>query len=391
MEEELKGLSKEQVDEILSFIDNSFCVNYNKDDQLENIIKLSKFLKLKKYNINESDADNLLEKSSKLNILFSCLLKLDGFSRALKIDNVSVLADMYCLREDIIFDIKEEQNNRDLNLFTVYMNDLSQYKRLTAEEEHELAVRAFNGDSEAKDLLILHNLKFVVFLAHRFSDSSVSFLDLVQFGNEGLIVAADKFDPYRETKFSTYSAYYIKQYISRGLLNTNRVIRVPINIQLEFFKLKRETSNFLIESNGVLPTDSELAEILEITESRVKYLKEHMKSVLSLSSSVFYDEDGVILLDAIEDPSPSLDERVNLEYLKMLVNKLKLHLSSRQLNVIDLIYGFVDDEMTLEAVGSIYGLTRERIRQIKNHSLKRMRNVYDVMSDYDRDSFRTYL
>lgn len=391
MEEELKYLSKEQIDEILNFIDENFSMNYNKDDQFENIFNLSKFLKVKKYNISEVDADILLEKSCKLNILFSCLLKLDGFSRVLKIDNVSILADAYCLKEDIVFNIKEEKNNKDLSLFTIYINDLSQYKRLTSEEEYELAVKSLNGDIEARNLLIAHNLKLVLFLAYKFSDPNVSLLDLIQFGNEGLIVAANRFDPYKGVKFSTYAAYYIKQYISRGILNTNRVIRVPVNMQLEFFKLKRATSNYLIESGGIMPSDSELALMLEVSEGRIKYLKEHMKSVLSLSSSVFYDEDKTILLDSIEDPSPSLDEQVNVEYLKKLVEKLKFHLSIREENIINLLFGFHDEEMTLDSVGYIYGLTRERVRQIKNHSLKRMRNVYDVMSDYDRDSYKTYL
>lgn len=391
MEKEFVCLSNEQIDDILNFIDSNFSCDFNKENLVKNATKLSDFLSSKNYSVNEADADILLDKSIRLNLLFSSLLKLDGFSKLLKINNISALVDMYCMRENIVFNIEDEKSTKDLNLYAVYMNDISQYQKLSFEEEHELALKAFNGDEKARELLVLHNLRFVVFLAHRHAKEHVSILDFIQFGNEGLIEASKKFDPYKEVRFITYAKYYICQFMSRGVLNTGRVIRVPVNIQLDFLKIKRATSDFLIQNNGVCPTDSDLAKILEMSESKIKYTKEKMMNVLSLSSSIFYDKNDIILLDAIEDPSPSLDEQANVEYLRNLVNKLKLYLSARELNIIDLLFGFEDDEMTLEAVGSIYGLSRERVRQIKNHALKRMKSAYVVETHSDRDSFRTYL
>lgn len=391
MGKEFVCLSSEQINDILKFIESNFSYNFCKENQIENAIKLSKFLKSKKYIISESDAQTLLDKSFRLNSLFSCLLKLDCFSKILNLDNISLLADMYCLRENIIYDIEKEENSKDLNLFFIYLNDISQYDILSSEEERELGFRIIDGDIEARNQLILHNLRFVVFLANKFTEFSGSFFDLIQFGNEGLILAAERFDPNKGVRFASYASYYIKQYMYLGFLNTNRTVKLPVFLQKEYFSVKKEIINYLIKNDGVYPSDLELAKILQISTDRVKLLKESNQSILSLSDAVYKSDGTFFYIDTIEDTSPSLDEQMNKEYLIKLVNRLKSNLSNRDREIIELFFGFNGEPMTLETIASMYGLSKERIRQIKNYSLARMKSIYDVISNYDRDSFKTYL
>lgn len=392
MEEELNYLSEEIINEIVEFIDREFSSNYSKEDQIENSEKLYKFLKNKKISLNETDAEILLEKSNKLNLLFSCLIKLEGLSIVLKINNISKIANMYCLRENIEYEIESEKSNKDLNLFSVYMKDISQYKRLTPEEEFNLGVRICEGDLEARDLLVMHNLKFVVFIANEYSHDIVSLLDIIQFGNEGLMIAANKFNPYMGVRFSSFASYYIKQRISRGIMDTNRAIRLPINTQFQITKIRKLEQDYIAKNNGKYPSISYLSENTDLSIERISMLKENMKSILSLDTSLYYEEEGLRLMDTIEDTSPSLEEQANVEYLNNLICYLKSCLSSKQRDVIDLLFGFDGEELTLDVVGSMYGgVTRERVRQVKNRSLSKMKDLYQRKNGLERGNFYNYL
>lgn len=253
-----------------------------------------------------------------------------------------------------------------------YMAEVRRYPLLTREEEHELAVRwVEHGDQEAAKKLVTSNLRLVVKIANEYRRGYQNLLDLVQEGNLGLMRAAEKFDPSRGFRFSTYAIWWIRQAVTRSLADHGRTIRLPVHVVESLHKLARLRREH-VGTHGREPTPEELAERLDIPVTRVRFLLTLGVEPTSLESPI--GEDGE-LRDLIEDESAA-DPVAALHELQ-LTGKLQRALASltdREERVLRLRFGMDgEDEQTLEVVGREFALTRERVRQIEAKALQKLR------------------
>ena len=226
------------------------------------------------------------------------------------------------MQEDMIFDIDvfedetidnaEWENVVITDSVRLMMKQIGSFNLLSNEKEKELAARAKNGDANAKKTLVEHNLRLVVSIARKYKGVGMSFQDLVQEGSMGLMRAADKFDPDKGFKFSTYATYWIKQAISRAVAEQNRIIRVPSHIIDLASKIKKATET-LTQEMGHAPTNEQIAKFLKLDVARVKEIKESMNDTLSLDVPIG-DDDDADMTDMIQDnrfvsPEANLDEQ----------------------------------------------------------------------------------
>lgn len=264
------------------------------------------------------------------------------------------------------------------NSVKMYLKEAGRYPLLSKEEEFELAVAAKNGDPAAKEKLINHNLRLVIAIAKKYMGRGLSLLDLIQEGNIGLIKAIDKYDPHRGFKFSTYAHYWIKQAVSRAVIEQSRNIRIPIHIIELINDIKKFERQYQIsyEKN---PTENEIAEALNIDVKKVREIKDWEKTTTSLDIVVGDDED-VTVGSLIEDPSATnfLQETEDSER-STAIKKILDTLSEREKAVIILRFGINrDTPATLEEIGKHLNLSKERIRQIEMTALKKLRNPYRI-------------
>lgn len=257
----------------------------------------------------------------------------------------------------------------------VYLKDIGKVPLLTAEEEIELAKRAKEGDEDAKNRLCEANLRLVVSLAKKHSGKNgLSFLDLIQEGNLGLIKAVEKFDYTKGFKFSTYGTWWIRQHISRAIADQARIIRIPVHMTETINKLARVTKQ-LTQEYGREPTVPELCKALNMTEERLAEIKKIQLEPISLESPIGEEEDSKIG-DIIEDdtaisPYEATTRRLLREQLLSVIETL----TPREQKVIRMRYGLDDGfPKTLEQVGQEFNVTRERIRQIEAKALRKLKN-----------------
>jgi len=266
-----------------------------------------------------------------------------------------------------------EKTNDPLKL---YLQQIGQYKLLTADEEKTLAKKASEGDTEAKDSLINANLRLVVSIAKNYQSKGMPLQDLIQEGNLGLAHAVEKFDYRKGFRFSTYATLWIKQNINRALADQSRTIRVPVHMIAQISKVHR-VQRELTQKFGREPTIGEVDEAMpEYDERDINRILSIPMDTLSIDQPVGEGDDGSEIGDFIRDPdegsSPSsaLDEQDAIETIK---EGLEI-LPPREKEIIALLYGLKDGrEYSLEEVGKMYGLTRERIRQLREQALGRMR------------------
>lgn len=262
-----------------------------------------------------------------------------------------------------------------VNGFQVYMKQIKEIPLLTKEQEVELATKFQTGDKKAKDKLVTANLRLVVMAAKRYSThTSLSFDDLVQEGNIGLMRAVDTFDPTKGWRFSTYAMYWIKQAISRAVLNNSRAIRIPIHM-LELKNKYSKTQKELFEVLQREPTTEEIAVRMELKVEKVKELEALIKDPVSLNTALNDEDDGT-LEDLIADPNQDRpDDRIDNELRAKAINKVLDTLDEREKNIIIARYGLNGMRAkTLEELGVEYRLTKERIRQIEQNALHKLRN-----------------
>ncbi|MCI8547980.1 MAG: RNA polymerase sigma factor RpoD [Bacilli bacterium] len=256
----------------------------------------------------------------------------------------------------------------------MYLKEIGRINLLTSDEEFEYAKRAVEGDEEAKKALAESNLRLVVSIAKRYVGRGMLFLDLIQEGNIGLMKAVDKFDPTKGYKFSTYATWWIRQAITRAIADQARTIRVPVHMVETINKLARIQRQLTQELNRE-PTDEEIAKKLGISIDKVREVYKISQEPVSLETPIG-EEDDSHLGDFIKDErTMGPEEFTTQEMLKEELDGVLLTLTEREEKVLRLRFGLDDGQCrTLEEVGQIFGVTRERIRQIEAKALRKLRH-----------------
>ncbi len=254
-----------------------------------------------------------------------------------------------------------------------YIHEIRQYPRLTAEEEKELALRCAAGDEDAIRAMVNANLRLVVSVAREYAGRGVPLLDLVQEGSIGLLVAARKFDPTLNYRFSTYATKWIRQGVSRCILNHAGLIRVPLHTGEKIRKLLTARTA-LQQETGEMPTQSRLAEYCGIPEKKVAEYLQLLPEVCSLDAPAGSEEDTALqlLLEDVHAPQPQ-EELVRRE-LKQTLESLLAQLTERQQQVLRLRFGMDDGKSrSLEQTGAELGISKERARQIEHAAMDKLR------------------
>ena len=256
----------------------------------------------------------------------------------------------------------------------MYLKEIGRINLLTSDEEFEYAKRAEEGDEEAKRLLAESNLRLVVSIAKRYVGRGMLFLALIQEGNIGLMKAVDKFDPTKGYKFSTYATWWIRQAITRAIADQARTIRVPVHMVETINKLARVQRQLTQELNRE-PTDEEIAKKLGISVEKVREVYKISQDPVSLETPIG-EEDDSHLGDFIKDErTMGPEEYATVEMLKEELSGVLATLTEREEKVLRLRFGLDDGQCrTLEEVGQIFGVTRERIRQIEAKALRKLRH-----------------
>ncbi len=256
----------------------------------------------------------------------------------------------------------------------MYLKEIGQIKLLTYEEELEIANRIVDGDEEAKRELAEANLRLVVSIAKRYVGRGLLFLDLIQEGNIGLMKAVEKFDVTKGYKFSTYATWWIRQAVTRAIADQARTIRVPVHMVETINKTARIQRQLTLELNRE-PTDEEIAERMELPVEKIKEIYKISQEPVSLETPIG-DEDDTQLSDFIKDEHNVGPEEFMLTgSLREEIKGVLLTLTEREERVIRLRFGLDDGKTrTLEEVGQIFGVTRERIRQIESKAIRKLKH-----------------
>ncbi|MBO7623070.1 MAG: sigma-70 family RNA polymerase sigma factor, partial [Bacteroidales bacterium] len=244
---------------------------------------------------------------------------------------------------------------------------------LTVEEEVELAQRIRKGDREALARLTKANLRFVVSVAKQYQNQGISLPDLINEGNLGLIKAAEKFDETRGFKFISYAVWWIRQSILQALAEQSRIVRLPLNQVGSLNKINKALSKFEQE-NERQPSSEELSEMIDVPKDKISDTLRVSGRHVSVDAPFVEGEDNSLLDVLPNDDSPSADRVLVNESLNTEIERALLTLSSREREIIKSFFGIGCQEMTLEEIGERFGLTRERVRQIKEKAIRRLKS-----------------
>lgn len=322
----------------------------------------------KKWNLDVSQIDKIYEYLDNQGILITnlpeeeepdadILIELDSEPEASEPDNSAI--NMASMSDDPV---------------KLYLKEIGNYPLLTLEEEISLAKSIENGDEHAKKVLAESNLRLVVSIAKRYVGRGLSFLDLIQEGNLGLIKAVDKFDYTKGYKFSTYATWWIRQAITRSIADQSRTIRIPVHMSEVINKTYR-TSRSLLQELGREPTDQELADRMEMPLEKVREILKVSADPISLDTPIG-EEDDSHLGDFIKDDTiAGPEDAAAYSVLQDQISKLLDTLTEREQRVLILRFGLKDGRTrTLEEVGREFNVTRERIRQIEAKALRKLRH-----------------
>ena len=269
--------------------------------------------------------------------------------------------------------ISKSITNRESESLEKYLQEIGREDLLTAEEEVELAQRIKNGDREALEKLTKANLRFVVSVAKQYQNQGLSLPDLINEGNLGLIKAAEKFDETRGFKFISYAVWWIRQSIHQAIAEQSRIVRLPQNQVGSVSKINRALNKFEQE-NERRPNVSEIAEKTDLPEDKVEVALKSNTRHVSVDAP-FSDSDENSLLDVlVNDDAPMADRSLVIESLRNEIAAALNILNDREQKIIKSFYGIGCQEMTLEEIGHATGLTRERVRQIKEKAIRKLRN-----------------
>ena len=273
------------------------------------------------------------------------------------------------MTKKIIFtDYKDE-------LLNSYLKDISKYKVLDSSEVAILISKAQAGDEKARNQVITSNLRFVVTIAKQYQNRGIPLMDLISAGTEGLIKSVDKFDVSRGTVFLTYAGWWIKQCIYNTIYAYGDEIRLPISQRLLVIKIL-DTTNKFIQTHSRNPSIEELAELTGIETSQIDFLSQFSNKILSIDDYVGGDEDGNQLCDVIPDNEPLLDEQINKKFVLADLDSILDTLSNREQDLIRMLFGIGMDPVEAKDVANMFGVGKERIRQMKEAALGRLKKKF---------------
>lgn len=382
---------------INNFTKKRFTNLSNVNDCISYFSILDDFLKQYNYILEPDMSIKLIKNDNPLYLMTETIFKKYKnpilFGKAEKLfDNDTLVSfiEVYCMVNNIEiqeennedeFDIDKDNKYFERDILSTYLREIGSYKQLTIEQERDLLLKIKNGDENAKELFIQSNLKLVVNVAKKFQDRGMPLLDLVQEGNIGLMKAIEYFDLSRNLKFSTYAFAYIKGYINRAINDKGRAIRIPVNILEKRNMYIKVINDLTIELNRT-PSNEEIAKKMGVRVDTVNILQESQFDITSLNEKVSDDSDTEVkdLLVLNENSLSYVEDDYDSVDLKDQVQDLleKCNLSRQAVEVLIKRYGLDGNEpMTLEEIGQLYNVTRERIRQIETKALMIIRrSVY---------------
>jgi RNA polymerase primary sigma factor len=273
--------------------------------------------------------------------------------------------------EDVVY-TNQQVASATTDSLQLFLNEAGRYTLLTAAQEVELAKAIERGDKKAKDLLVNSNLRLVVSIAKKYQGHGLTLLDLIQEGIIGLIRAAEKFDWRKGFKFSTYATWWIRQAVQRGVANKARVIRIPVHIVEREQKISRAERELVAQLERT-PTDEEVAKKSKLPMKQVREVRNAARAVASLDRPVG-EEDSASFGDLFASNELQPDEQVEVDLTEKALHEAIAELSEREQRILKLRYGLngAEDPKSLEEIGRILGITRERVRQLEADALRRL-------------------
>ena len=268
--------------------------------------------------------------------------------------------------------ITKSITNRESESLEKYLQEIGREDMISVEEEVELAQRIRKGDRKALERLTKANLRFVVSVAKQYQNQGLSLADLINEGNVGLIKAAEKFDETRGFKFSSYAVWWIRQSILQAIAEQSRIVRLPLNQVGSVNKINRMLSKFEQE-NERRPSLEEISEETNLPEDKVDEAMSANTRHVSVDAPFSEGDEGSLLDILVNESAPMADRQLVFESLQAEIKQALRILNDRERNVIEAFFGIGGPELTLEEIGDKYGLTRERVRQIKEKAIRRLR------------------
>ncbi len=269
--------------------------------------------------------------------------------------------------------ITKSITNRESQSLDKYLQEIGHEELLSVEEEVELAQRIKKGDRQALEKLTKANLRFVVSVAKQYQNQGLSLPDLINEGNLGLMKAAEKFDETRGFKFISYAVWWIRQSILQAIAEQSRIVRLPLNQVSSVSKINRALNKFEQE-NERRPSVNEIAEKVDLPEEKIADAMKVNSRHVSVDAPFAEGEDNSLLDVLPNDDSPMADNELVKESLREEINRALALLNDRERNIIQAFFGINEPEMTLEEIGEKFGLTRERVRQIKEKAIRKLRS-----------------
>lgn len=260
-------------------------------------------------------------------------------------------------------------------LLNSYLKDIAKYKILDTSEVAFLVSRAQQGDEKARERLITSNLRFVVTIAKKYQNRGISLMDLISAGTEGLIKSIEKFDTERGTVFLTYAGWWIKQCIYNTIYAHGEEIRLPISQRLLVIKIL-DTTNDFIQKYSRNPSSEELAELTGIDIHQINFLSQFSNKLLSIDDFIGDGEEKNQLCDIIPDNEPLLDDQINKKFVLSNLDKMLDALSDREHDLIRMLFGIGMDPVDSTTVSEMYGVGKERIRQMKESALGKLKKKF---------------
>lgn len=260
-------------------------------------------------------------------------------------------------------------------LLVAYLRDISKYKILDSSEINELIVEAQKGNNIARNKVVNSNLRFVVTIAKQFQHRGIPLMDLIEAGNEGLIYSVDKFDINKGVTFLSYAVWWIKQFIYKSIYWTSKIVRLPMSQQLLVNTITNTIDEFIKEHHRN-PSSLEISELTNIPEDQVDFLAQFSNKVISVDDYIRGDEENIQICDTIPDLNIPLDDKINREYVIKELKEIIGELSIREHDLLCMLYGIDMSPVNQKIIANMFGVGRERIRQMKEGALDKLRRRF---------------